>query len=312
VTEHPNQPSVAVIIPCWNAEKWVARAIQSALDQNYPNLEVIVIDDGSTDSSLDVIRSFGDRIRWETGPNRGACAARNRGLALTTAEYVIFLDADDYIEVGSLAAWAMTAQSADLVLAPFAIERSGVKKHSIQPHQSADVEAVLRNWLQGVYTPSCSVLWRTAFLNRIGGWNEHAIRNQDGELVIRALLDDARVALAEAGLGVYVQHQSTGRVSRRTGRDVLLNLLEQYSNLLQLAKSRGFAVADQAFAHAFYGLACEAYSGRCEDLGTLALRRARELGLRGHVGSLAHRALATALGLRVKVRVSGLLRGRLS
>ena len=89
-------PSAAVVIPCWNAENFVAGAIQSALDQHYPSLEIIAIDDGSTDGSLDIIRSFAG-VGWETGPNRGACIARNRGLALTAAEYVLVLDADDYI-----------------------------------------------------------------------------------------------------------------------------------------------------------------------------------------------------------------------
>ncbi len=88
---------VSIIIPCYNAEKYVAEAIQSALDQTYPHCEVIVIDDGSTDGSLEVIKCFGDKIRWETGPNRGGCAARNRGLELAQGEWIQFLDADDLI-----------------------------------------------------------------------------------------------------------------------------------------------------------------------------------------------------------------------
>ena len=83
-------PSISVIIPCWNAEKWIARAIQSVLDQDYPNKEIIVIDDGSTDGSLEIIKSFGDKIRWETGPNRGACAARNTGLAIRLQNSLCF------------------------------------------------------------------------------------------------------------------------------------------------------------------------------------------------------------------------------
>src|SRR5690606_2283060 len=92
-------PLVSIIIPCYNAEKYVAEAIQSALDQTYPNCEVIVIDDGSTDGSLEVIQSFGDKIRCETGPNKGGCAARNRGLELAKGEWIQFLDADDLISV---------------------------------------------------------------------------------------------------------------------------------------------------------------------------------------------------------------------
>ena len=92
-----NDPLVSIIIPCYNAEKYVGEAIESALAQTYPNKEVIVIDDGSTDGSLQVIKSFGDRIRWETGPNRGGSAARNRGIELARGELIQFLDADDLL-----------------------------------------------------------------------------------------------------------------------------------------------------------------------------------------------------------------------
>lgn len=90
-------PLVSIVIPCWNAVRYVGEAIESALAQTYPNREVIVIDDGSTDDSIDVIRSYGDRTRWESGPNRGACAARNRGIELAVGDFIQFLDADDLL-----------------------------------------------------------------------------------------------------------------------------------------------------------------------------------------------------------------------
>jgi glycosyltransferase involved in cell wall biosynthesis len=95
-------PLVSIIIPCYNAAAYVGEAIESALAQTYPNKEVIVIDDGSTDNSLEVIRCFGDSIRWETGPNRGGGAARNRGLALAKGEWVQFLDSDDLLSPNKL------------------------------------------------------------------------------------------------------------------------------------------------------------------------------------------------------------------
>src|SRR5689334_7017183 len=91
------QPFVSILIPCYNAEKWVGHAIESALAQTWPNKEVIVVDDGSTDGSLEVIKSFEDRIKWETGPNRGGNVARNRVLALSRGEWIQYLDADDYL-----------------------------------------------------------------------------------------------------------------------------------------------------------------------------------------------------------------------
>src|SRR5262245_12624798 len=109
-----NACSIAVIIPCWNAEKYMSRAIQSALDQDYPSLEIIAVDDGSTDNSLEIIRSFGERIRWQTGSNRGACAARNSGLAIANSTYVMFLDADDELGPAYFSHAELTGAPADI------------------------------------------------------------------------------------------------------------------------------------------------------------------------------------------------------
>ena len=72
---------VSIIIPCYNGEKFIGDAIESALGQSYPQKEIIVVDDGSSDGSLSVIRRYEGRIRWVTGPNRGGGAARNAGMA---------------------------------------------------------------------------------------------------------------------------------------------------------------------------------------------------------------------------------------
>ena len=114
-------PKVSILIPCYNAERWVAQAIQSALDQTHDDKEVIVVDDGSTDNSLDIIKSFGDKIRCETGPNRGGNVARNRLLELSTGEWLQYLDADDYLLVEKVAiqvAEAKDLENCDLLCRP--------------------------------------------------------------------------------------------------------------------------------------------------------------------------------------------------
>ena len=78
-------------------------AIRSALAQTYPETEIIVIDDGSTDGSRGVIESFADRVRWVVEPHRGGGAARNRGLELARGEFVQFLDADDVLDAECVA-----------------------------------------------------------------------------------------------------------------------------------------------------------------------------------------------------------------
>jgi len=95
-------PLVSVIIPCHNASGYVCDAINSALMQTYPNVEVIVVDDGSTDESVSVLERFAGSIYWETGPARGGGAARNRGLAVASGEFIQFLDADDLLHSDKL------------------------------------------------------------------------------------------------------------------------------------------------------------------------------------------------------------------
>src|SRR5437773_7247908 len=119
------EPLVSIIIPCYNAENWIGKAIQSGLDQTWPQKEIIVIDDGSTDKSLNVIQSFGQKIRWETGPNRGGNIARNRGLQLSRGQWLQYLDADDYLlpnKVADQVAFFLAHAEADVVFGPAMIE----------------------------------------------------------------------------------------------------------------------------------------------------------------------------------------------
>jgi glycosyltransferase involved in cell wall biosynthesis len=88
------QPSISVIIPVYNGERYLQEAIQSVLDQTYPVHEIIVIDDGSTDRSVEIAQQF-SQVTLLTQANRGAAAARNLGLQSAHGELIAFLDADD-------------------------------------------------------------------------------------------------------------------------------------------------------------------------------------------------------------------------
>src|SRR5258706_8948099 len=109
---------VSVIIPSYNASRTLPATIASALAQTGSDLEVTVVDDGSTDDSLWIARTFEPSIRVLTGPNRGVSAARNRGLAASKGEWIVFLDADDLLLPGTLKLRLDTAwkSGADVVI----------------------------------------------------------------------------------------------------------------------------------------------------------------------------------------------------
>jgi glycosyltransferase involved in cell wall biosynthesis len=86
---------VSVIIPCYNGERYLAEAIDSALRQSYHPIEVIMVDDGSVDGSGKVAERYGDRIRWAQRDHSGIAGARNHGVELARGEFLAFLDSDD-------------------------------------------------------------------------------------------------------------------------------------------------------------------------------------------------------------------------
>lgn len=96
------QKKISVIIPNYNYARYLEQAIESVLTQSYENVELIIVNNGSTDNSLEVLEKFGDKIHLIDQPNLGQSGARNSGLSLSSGELIAFLDADDFWEPNKL------------------------------------------------------------------------------------------------------------------------------------------------------------------------------------------------------------------
>lgn len=96
------RPLISVIIPTYNLSAYLGEAIRSVLDQDYPEVELIVVDDGSTDDTKEVLTRFSDHLRWCHQANAGIGAARNAGYRLASGSFIAFLDADDIYTPGRL------------------------------------------------------------------------------------------------------------------------------------------------------------------------------------------------------------------
>lgn len=94
-----NDKLISVVIPCYNVAEWVKKCLNSVLTQTYTNLEVIAVDDGSTDNTAEILKSYTDyRLRIVTQRNKGVSAARNNGIDYATGDYIAFVDSDDWLE----------------------------------------------------------------------------------------------------------------------------------------------------------------------------------------------------------------------
>jgi glycosyltransferase involved in cell wall biosynthesis len=302
-----NPPSVAVVIPCWNAERWIERAVQSVIDQNYSNLEIIVIDDGSTDGSLEVIRSFGGRICCETGPNRGACAARNRGAKLSSSQYLLFLDADDYLEGPLIYSQGIASLDADsdICFGPSALEFPDKSRQTRpKPDLKRRPEDLLSSIIGAGWVPPHSVLWKKRFFDSIGGWDIKIRQDQDGELLSRAILQRPVLSESCSGLAIYVQHDSEQRVSAQVDQATLNSHLEYLTDLAARIEETEFAVARRSIGRRAYELASHSFYHRQVKTGRRALALARACGFEGHIGSFLHRTLCATVGLELKQGLS--------
>lgn len=100
--------SISVVIPCYNAKRWIAGTLKSVLAQDWPDLEIIVVDDGSSDGSPDLVRAQFPGVRLIVQANQGVAAARNTGIASATCDWITFIDADDIWMPGKLdAQWRL-------------------------------------------------------------------------------------------------------------------------------------------------------------------------------------------------------------
>ena len=215
-SSHPADPLVSVLIPCFNNEPHVAEAVESVLVQTHPRVEVIVVDDGSTDRSADVLRSFGDRITWEAGPNRGACAARNRAFELSSGEFVQYLDADDRLRPEKVARQLppLLADEADLVTCRGAIFGDG---KGLRPKKEPPPDPAGRQPLDLALNCGLSTegpLIRRSLVERVGGFRDGLPRGQEREFHWRLAAAGMRIVYLDTVLYDHRHDPRPGRITQ--------------------------------------------------------------------------------------------------
>jgi len=170
-------PFISVIIPAYNAEKYLAEAVESILAQNYTPLEIIIVDDGSQDNTAMVAQSFGDIVRYFRQENEGAAAARNFGVQHARTDWLAFLDADDLWMENKLAMQVAALQADPTLEVIFGHARNFIQPD--EPTAPRVIQDVLPAFAAG------AMLIRKDALMRVGGFSGKLRKGEALDFYIR-------------------------------------------------------------------------------------------------------------------------------
>jgi glycosyltransferase involved in cell wall biosynthesis len=188
------RPIVSVIIPTYNRAQIIGDTIENIFQQTYKNIELIIVDDGSTDETQSVLRSYGDNIRWTSQKNAGPAAARNRGIAMATGEIVAFQDSDDTWDPTKLerqVSLLRRAESAVCCICNAVVEHTDfhVIAFDNAPVKPAIEEGLWTNPAEVLATRfllfNQTVAIRKSALDRVGGFDESLRILEDHDLALR-------------------------------------------------------------------------------------------------------------------------------
>lgn len=219
------QPKVSVIMPAYNAEDTVRGSVASVLQQSLTELELVVVDDGSSDNSARLVRELADgdpRLHLICQPNRGAGPARNRGLSAARGEYIAFLDSDDYWApdcLERLAAALDTHPGTDLAYCGWQnVGLTGGRGEPFVPPDYSDRDLV-ELFLGGNRWPIHGALTRREAIDRIGGFDESWSSCMDYDLWLR-LMAHVRIVRVPEVLAYYRHHEGE-QITKNRARGAL-------------------------------------------------------------------------------------------
>jgi glycosyltransferase involved in cell wall biosynthesis len=241
-----NNPKVSVVIPAYNREETIDQAIESVFHQTYNNMEVIVVDDGSTDSTVEVVKEYSDPKLSivEHNENRGGSAARNTGVKEATGKYISFLDSDDrwkpiktQLQVKLLesrdSSWIASYCNVEHISGNIVSEI--IKNSSRYAKKEEGGRELVPNVLSLEFDlgGASTLMAKSSVVNSMGGFDSRFERHQDFEFLIR-LLKQGQVAHAPYPL---VLKQSTGYPAIEKVENAKYELFNKFEEDVRAAES---------------------------------------------------------------------------
>ena len=220
---------VSIIVPVFNSSNTLIRCINSILQQNYKNFEIVVVDDGSTDNSLEIIKSYDlPFMFFFHQENKGACAARNLGIDKSTGYYIKFLDSDDFLEPSSLSTQVEVAESVEEKVIPYGYRNvlngqdQSIRKVEISS-DNQEVELILNNLITSL------PLHRKSALASVNFFDESLKFRQEWDLHLRLASNGYIFQYHDDCVFTQYLHDTEDRISSRK-----LNVHNEIFNLNEI------------------------------------------------------------------------------
>ena len=204
-------PKVAILIPMYNAENYIIETIESALNQTHKNIEIIIVDDGSTDNSYKKVASLNnEKIHLVKNQKKGACSARNYAFELANSDYIQYLDADDLINQEKLENQLkiLTKKEDSISYGLWArfinnINHEKITLQGIKKNYENPTNLLVDVWNNENMVTIHSWLTPSSIIKKAGKWNEELTHNQDGEFFSRVLISAKNILFCNYAISYY-------------------------------------------------------------------------------------------------------------
>src|ERR1043165_2198590 len=205
-------PLVSILIPAYNAERWIGETLRSAIAQTWPRKEIIIVDDGSKDQTLAVARKFASKeVTVVTQENAGASTAKNKAFSIAQGEYIQWLDADDLLGPEKIAmqmaaldrvASKRTVLSTEYGMFIYRARKAAFTSHALW-NDLTPAEWLLRRWEQNLYMQPATWLASRELTVAAGPWDTRLSLDDDGEYFTRVVLASDGIKFIPGGRVYY-------------------------------------------------------------------------------------------------------------
>lgn len=223
-------PLVSVIIPVYNGERFLREAVQSVLDQQYSPIEIIIVDDGSTDGTATVARSFSKTVRYLHQTNKGPAAARNRGIEHARGSLLAFADADDLWPANKLELqlpYLIRDPNIDIVLG---------RIQQVRLSETVNGQTLAQEFAEPAFSVNLgSAVIRSSVFERVGLFDESMRYSEDVDWFLRAREAGAEIVTIDAVTLLYRQHEQNMTRGKSTSE---LNVLKALKRSLDRRRER--------------------------------------------------------------------------